>query len=218
MNAAPHNPTGGALSPAIAHRLLQLAEAHDFRIVEDDVFADFRRHPTPILAALDGLRRVIHLGSFSKTLSAGVRCGFIAADEATIDALLDLKIATCFGSDLAAAQMVHRLLADGTQRKHAERIRRRLAAAMGQVGGKLETLGLTHWQEPREGLFLWMRLPDGRDAAEIARRALRHNIVLAPGNVFSPAQAWPDWLRFNAPQSQHQRLFEFLKAELKARA
>lgn len=113
MNAAPHNPTGGALSPAIAHRLLQLAETHDFHIVEDDVFADFRRHPTPILAALDGLKRVIHLGSFSKTLSAGVRCGFIAADEATIDALLDLKIATCFGSDLAAAQMVHRLIADG---------------------------------------------------------------------------------------------------------
>ena len=218
MNAAPHNPTGGALSPAIAHRLLQLAEAHDFRIVEDDVFADFRRHPTPILAALDGLKRVIHLGSFSKTLSAGMRCGFIAADEATIDALLDLKIATCFGSDLAAAQMVHRLIADGTQRKHAERIRRRLASAMGQVGGKLEALGLSYWQEPREGLFLWMRLPDGRDAAELARRALRHNIVLAPGNVFSPAQAWPDYLRFNAPQSQHQRLFEFLKAELKARA
>jgi DNA-binding transcriptional MocR family regulator len=218
MNAAPHNPTGGGLSPATAHRLLQLAEAHDFRIVEDDVFADFRRHPTPILAALDGLKRVIHLGSFSKTLSAGVRCGFIAADEATIDALLDLKIATCFGNDLAAAQMVHRLIADGTQRKHAERIRRRLAGAMGQVGGKLLSLGLTWWQEPREGLFLWMRLPDERDAAEIARRALRHNIVLAPGNVFSPAQAWPDYLRFNAPQSQHQRVFDFLKAELKSRA
>jgi DNA-binding transcriptional MocR family regulator len=217
MNAAPHNPTGGALAPAIAHRLLQLAELHDFRVVEDDVFADFRRHPTPILAALDGLKRVIHLGSFSKTLSAGVRCGYVAADEATIDALLDLKIATCFGSDLAAAQMVHRLIADGTQRKHAERIRRRLAAAMGQVGGKLQSIGFTNWQEPREGLFLWMRLPDGRDAAELARRALRYNIVLAPGNVFSPAQAWPGYLRFNAPQTQHQRLFEFLRMELKSR-
>ena len=219
MNAAPHNPTGGALSPAIAHRLLQLAEAHDFRIVEDDVFADFRRHPTPILAALDGLKRVIHLGSFSKTLSAGMRCGFIAADEATIDALLDLKIATCFGSDLAAAQTVHRLIADGTQRKHAERIRRRLVRApWARSAASWKRSGSAYWQEPREGLFLWMRLPDGRDAAELARRALRHNIVLAPGNVFSPAQAWPDYLRFNAPQSQHQRLFEFLKAELKARA
>ena len=218
MNAAPQNPTGGALSPAAAHRLLQLADQHDFRIVEDDVFADFRRHPTPILAALDGLRRVIHLGSFSKTLSAGMRCGYVTADEATIEALLDLKIATCFGSNLAAAQMVHRLMADGTQRKHADRIRRRLAAAMGQVGGKLLSLGLTYWQAPREGLFLWMRLPDSRDAAALARRALRYNIVLAPGNVFSPSQSWPDYLRFNAPQSQHQRLFEFLQADLKVRA
>jgi DNA-binding transcriptional MocR family regulator len=111
--------------------------------------------------------------------------------------------------------MVHRLIADGTQRKHAERIRRRLGTVMGQVGAKLQALGLSYWQEPREGLFLWMRLPDNRDAAEIAKRALRQNIVLAPGNVFSPAQSWPDWLLFNAAQSQHQRLFEFLKAELK---
>ena len=218
VNAAPHNPTGGGLSPAIAHQLLRLAEAHDFRIVEDDVFADIRRHPTPILAALDGLKRVIHLGSFSKTLSAGVRCGFIAADDATIDALLDLKIATCFGSNLVAAQMVHRLIADGTQRKHADRIRRRLASVMGQVAGKLRSLGFTSEHEPREGLFLWLRLPGDMDAAELARRALRHGIVLAPGNVFSPSQSWPSHLRFNAPQSQHQRLFDFLKAELKQRA
>src|SRR5688572_21022448 len=54
MNAAPQNPTGGALSPATAHRLLQLAEVEDFRIVEDDIFAVFRRQPTPILAAMDG--------------------------------------------------------------------------------------------------------------------------------------------------------------------
>jgi len=68
-----------------------------------------------------------------------------------------------------------------------------------------------------------MRLPEaftsgGRDAAELARRALLHNIVLAPGNVFSPSQSWPGYLRFNAPQSQHQRLFDFLKTELKSRA
>lgn len=223
MNAAPHNPTGGALSPTIAHRLLQLADAHDFRIVEDDVFADFRRHPTPILAALDGLKRVIHLGSFSKILSAGMRCGYIAADAATIDALLDLKIATCFGMDQAAAQMVHRLLADGTHRKHAEQVRKRLGTAMGQVGARLKALGLTPWQEPREGLFLWMRLPDhltgaGRDAAKLAQRALRQGIVLAPGNVFSATQSWPDYLRFNVAQSQHAKLFELLKAELKTRA
>jgi DNA-binding transcriptional MocR family regulator len=217
MNAAPHNPTGGGLFPAKAHRLLQLAETLDFRIVEDDIFAEFRRFPTPILAALDGLKRVIHLGSFSKILSAGVRCGFIAADAATIDALLDLKIATCFGMDQAAAQAVHRLLADGTHRRHAAEMRQRTAATLGVVSGKLKSLGLTLWQEPREGLFLWMRLPDGKDAAKLAQRALRQGIVLAPGNVFSPSQSWPDYLRFNAPQSQQAKLFEVLKAELKGR-
>ena len=63
-----------------------------------------------------------------------------------------------------------------------------------------------------------MRLPDGRDAAELAHRALRTGIVLAPGDVFSATQSWPDYLRFNAAQSQHAKLFEFLRAELKARS
>jgi len=47
-------------------------------IVEDDIFADFEETPSPRLAALDGLSNVIHIGSFSKTLSASIRCGFIA--------------------------------------------------------------------------------------------------------------------------------------------
>ena len=56
-----------------------LAAASDLAIVEDDIFADFEPEPSPRLAVLDGLDRVIRIGSFSKTLSASVRCGYIAA-------------------------------------------------------------------------------------------------------------------------------------------
>ena len=78
-NSALHNPTGATLSPVDAHRLLKLADQHGLTIIEDDIFADFEHEPAPRLAAFDGLDRVIHIGSFSKTLSASVRCGFIAA-------------------------------------------------------------------------------------------------------------------------------------------
>ena len=78
-NSALHNPTGATMSPQIAHRLLNAAAAHDLTIVEDDIFADFEPEPSPRLAALDGLARVIRIGSFSKTLSASIRCGYIAA-------------------------------------------------------------------------------------------------------------------------------------------
>ena len=96
-NSALHNPTGASLSPQTAHRVLRAASAHDLTIIEDDIFADFEPEPSPCLAVLDGLDRVIRVGSFSKTLSASVRCGYVAARADWIESLLDLQIATSFG-------------------------------------------------------------------------------------------------------------------------
>ena len=65
-------------------------------------------------------------------------------------------------------------------------------------------------------MFLWCRLPDGVDAAEIARRALAENIVLAPGNAFSLSQSAGGFLRFNVAQSADQRIFATLEAAMRA--
>ena len=86
--------------------MLKLAEQFGLTIIEDDIFADFEHAPAPRLAAFDGLDRVIHIGSFSKTLSASVRCGFIAARPDWIEGLTDLKIATSFGGGRLAAELV----------------------------------------------------------------------------------------------------------------
>jgi DNA-binding transcriptional MocR family regulator len=59
-------------------------------------------------------------------------------------------------------------------------------------------------------MFLWARLPDGIDAAEVSRRALRHGVVLAPGNVFSLGQNAADHLRFNVAQCADKRVFDVL--------
>src|SRR5207302_5871603 len=96
-NSALHNPTGATLSAQTAHRLLNAATTYDLTIIEDDIFADFEPEPSTRLAALDGLNRVIRIGSFSKTLSASLRCGFIAARADWIEQLVDLQVATGFG-------------------------------------------------------------------------------------------------------------------------
>ena len=72
---------------------------------------------------------------------------------------------------------------------------------------------ITPWLMPRGGFYLWCRLPDGRDAAEIARRARREDVVLAPGNVFSPARRAPDFMRFNVTQMP-PRAWEVLRRSL----
>ena len=81
---------------------------------------------------------------------------------------------------------------------------------MGETGGRLKALGLKPWIEPRAGMFLWCSLPEGLDAAEIARRALADDVVLAPGNVFSLSQTAKGYLRFNVAQSLDPRVFSVL--------
>ncbi|MER8432729.1 PLP-dependent aminotransferase family protein [Mesorhizobium caraganae] len=213
-NSAIHNPTGAILSPVTAHRLLKLADQSDLTIVEDDIFADFEHAPAPRLAAFDGLNRVVHIGSFSKTLSASVRCGFIAAPRDWVEQLTDLKIATTFGGGRLAAELVLALLRDGSYRKHMDLLRAKLARAMSETGTRLKAIGITPWIDQPAGLFLWCSLPDGVDAADVARRALADNIVLAPGNAFSLSGTAGRFLRFNVAQSQDERIFRVLEAAM----
>lgn len=213
-NSGIHNPTGATLSPVIAHRLLKLADQSDLVIVEDDIFADFETHPAPRLAAFDGLSRVIHIGSFSKTISASLRCGYIATRTHWIENLVDLKIATSFGGGRLAAEMMLIALTDSGYRKHMETLRRRLAEQMVRTIARLKAIGIEPWTVPQAGLFLWCRLPEGMDAAVIARSCLKDGVVLAPGNAFSQSLSARDFLRFNVAQSTDDRVFSVLKRAL----
>ncbi|WP_406625336.1 PLP-dependent aminotransferase family protein [Acidovorax sp. SDU_ACID1] len=201
-NAALHNPTGASLSAAVAHQVLVLAAQHELTIIEDDVLADFEHHPAPRLAALDGLQRVVYVGSFSKTLSASVRVGHIATRADWIGQLVDLKLATAFESGHFSAELLHTLLAGGTYQRHMNALRARLADAMGLTIERLRRLGIQPWHQPQAGMFLWCQLPDGVDAAILSQHALQiHRMVLAPGNAFSLSQGAGCFMRFNASQS-----------------
>ncbi|MDQ0511825.1 DNA-binding transcriptional MocR family regulator [Angulomicrobium amanitiforme] len=200
-NSALHNPTGATLSPQTAHRLLTAAAAHDLTIVEDEIFADFEPEPSPRLAGLEGLNRVIRIGSFSKTLSASIRCGYIVARADWIEGLVDLQVATSFGGPSpVAAELVLGTLGDGSYRKHLAALRGRLARRRREMLGALEGLGFNAWTLPRGGFYLWCHLPERRDAAELARAALAERVVLAPGNAFSVTQSAGDLMRFNVAQ------------------
>ncbi|MBB4103646.1 aminotransferase-like domain-containing protein [Allorhizobium borbori] len=212
-NSALHNPTGATLSPPVAHRLLNAATRHDLIIVEDDIFADFEPEPSIRLAALDGLSRVIRIGSFSKTLSASVRCGYIAARTDWIEGLVDLQIATNFGGPSpVSAELIAHMLAGGGYRKHMEELRLRLVRARRDTTTRLHDLGIEPWLQPRGGFYLWCRLPEGTDSAELAQTAVARNVVLAPGNVFSPSQTASAFMRFNVAHMADPRIHAALKA------
>lgn len=211
-NSALHNPTGASLSPQTAYRVLSITAAHGLTIVEDDIFADFEPALSPRLAILDGLNRVIRIGSFSKTLSASVRCGYIAARPDWIEGLIDLQVATSFGGPSpVATELIAGVLAGGTYRKHMDEVRQRLARARKEAIDRLSPFGLVPWIIPRGGFYLWCRLPDRHDSTVIARRCMEENVILAPGNVFSVSQSAASFLRFNVTQLNDERIFSVLE-------
>jgi len=214
-NSALHNPTGATISPQTAYRVLSVAASNRMTIVEDDIFADFEPALSPRLAVLDGLDRVIRIGSFSKTLSASVRCGYIAARPEWIEGLVDLQIATSFaGPSPMATELIAGILAGGSYRKHMDELRQRLARARKEVIGRLAPLGIEPWVLPRGGFYLWCRLPHGLDSSIVAQRCLEKGVVLAPGNVFSASQSAASFMRFNVAQMSDPRIFATLAGAL----
>ena len=145
-----------------------------------------------------------------------MRCGYIVTRQAWVDPLIDLKLATSFGSGQVAAGVVHRLLVDGTYRRHLDGLRAQLADAMSETVRRLAQAGLEIWTRPRAGMFLWARLPDGLDAARVARHALTENVILAPGNVFSVSERATQFMRFNVSQCKGPQVYETLRRAMDA--
>jgi DNA-binding transcriptional MocR family regulator len=138
--------------------------------------------------------------------------------DRAIEQLVDLKLAISQGSGHLSAVLLHRLLSDGGHRRHLDGLRAKLSVAMGQAIRRLDALGLKPWVEPRGGLFLWARLPDGLDSADIARYGLKKNVVFAPGDVFSISRSAGGFLRFNVAMCGHPRIFEVLEEAMEAAA
>ncbi|WP_458094555.1 aminotransferase-like domain-containing protein [Roseomonas sp. WA12] len=212
-----HNPTGGTLSLAVAYGLLQAAERHGFQIVEDDPFADLLPANAPRLAALDGLRRVLHVGTFSKTLSASLRVGFVAAAPQTARALAHMKLLTVVATSQYAERMVAGLIAGGHYLRHLRRLRTRVERATDAALSDLAALGLRPPRPPGGGFYLWTPLPEGVEEAAIVRDAAAHSIFLTPGAVFSPERATgPPMLRLNVAHASDPRFLDFMRARLES--
>src|SRR4029453_7807349 len=79
------SPTNSVAPIAQLYRVLQLAEACDVTLVENDIYADLDPLERPSLASLDQLKRVIYVGSYSKTISPNIRVGYLVAGPDRID-------------------------------------------------------------------------------------------------------------------------------------
>jgi DNA-binding transcriptional MocR family regulator len=219
INSVLHNPSSTSLSAAKAFQVLRSAEQHDFIVVEDDIYCDLHpggaQAPTR-LAALDGLRRVIYLSGFSKSLAANLRVGFIATSAEIAQRLADRKMLGTLSSSDLGERVVYKILSEGLYRKHLDRIRARLDAVRPPVLRRIEALGLRLEPAPTAGMFAWV--DTGRDTGVLAARAMEEGLLLAPGCLFSPDQLPSTRMRLNVAALEDGATWRFLERELEPEA
>jgi len=205
-----HNPTGSSLAPSKAFRVLKLAEAAGTWIIEDDVWGDFALHPSPRLAALDGLQRVIHVGSFTKALSPGWRVGYLAAPPELMPRLVDRKLLSGVTTPQPTEAAVAAILQDGAYRRHVARLQERVARARVRALKSLSAAGFTPAEPAGEGLFVWTQL--GCDAHAFGAELYKQGILAAPGHLFSPSATSSTWMRVNVAAAEYAPLMTAMAA------
>jgi DNA-binding transcriptional MocR family regulator len=199
-----HNPTGATLSLAAAHQVLQLAEAHDLILVEDDTYAWLAPAHAPRLAALDGLRRTIYVTGFSKILAPNWRVGALAAPPALVDAIVDTKLLSSLTTPALLERAVAWCLEQGLLRRHAERVSARLAAARTRVVRLAQEAGCRFAAEP-QGLFGWVET--GLDTEPLAVRLASEGWLIAPGRLFHVPSRSSTLMRVNFASAQDARFW-----------
>jgi len=212
LNTTLQNPTGATFGMAAAFRLLQIAERYGLWVVEDDVNRELAPPGAPLLASMEGLNRVLYVGGFSKTITPGLRCGYVVAERDVLRELARTKMAVGLTSSAATERIVEKVLTEGRYARHVESVTEKLKDAHVQVEDRMDALGLELFHRPRAGLFVWARLPvEPEQASELATQALEDGIWLAPGSYFRPGDAASNWFRFNVPYSTDDALWGFVE-------
>ncbi|CAM5191410.1 DNA-binding transcriptional MocR family regulator OS=Castellaniella defragrans OX=75697 GN=HNR28_000651 PE=3 SV=1 [Castellaniella defragrans] len=209
------NPTGASFTMTGAFRLLQLAERHDFIVVEDDVSRELLLEPAPLLAALANPGRVVYVSGFSKSVMPSLRVGYLLASPDQLRQFARIKMSLGLTSAEIMERTVHQVLCDGRHGAYLRGVRERLRAAHDTVRQAMEAAHFEIAHEPDAGLFLWARprIPIAHENGTIglAAEALRSGIWLAPGAYFYPDGRDDGWFRFNVAYSEHPRLWQFFR-------
>jgi DNA-binding transcriptional MocR family regulator len=182
-----HNPAGCTLSTEKRRRLVELAAEHDFTIFEDDPYrlVRFAGEELPTMLSLDQADRVIHASSFSKTVSPGVRVGYLAGSLEQVGPLSKRANETYISPNMLAEAIVFELCRSGALAENVEFVNR----ALGERRDALVTALGEHLPEarfvvPDGGYFLWLDLEDDADTPAVLEAAADEGVSFVAGPDF----------------------------------
>lgn len=204
------NPTATIMPESHRRALLQLSAEYGVPVFEDDCYADLiwdHKRP-PAIHALDTTGCVIHIGSFSKSVAPALRVGYIVAPWEIMSRMLALK--TDAGSG-ALEQMVLAEYGAPHFAAHVPKATRGLRAKLDTLMDALnEQFGTAaEFEEPKGGIFLWVKLPANVDAMQLYQAALKAGVSINPGPEWSVDKAYAhSHIRICFASPTHQEIRE----------
>jgi 2-aminoadipate transaminase len=185
------NPTGSIMSEARRREMLRISAAYGVPIFEDECYSDlvWAGSRPPALRALSDDGRVIHIGSFSKSIAPALRVGYVVAGWDILSRMLAVK--TDAGSG-ALEQMVLAEYCAGEFDQHVVSLTKTLRGKLDVLVEALsEQFGTTAEIEyPEGGIFLWVKLPAEVDTSRLALVAAKAGIAINPGAEWATDAAW----------------------------
>ncbi len=182
-----HNPAGCTLSGEKKRRLVELATEHDFWIFEDDPYRElpFEGRASETMLSLDSTDHVVHASSFSKTVSPGVRVGYLAGPEATIADLAKKAGGLYISPNMLAESVVLELCRSGALDTNIAFAKGKLAERCGAMVDALgEQIPEARFVVPEGGYFLWLSLNSGTDTKALLALAKEEGVAFVAGPDF----------------------------------
>jgi 2-aminoadipate transaminase len=194
------NPTSTMLTVERRKRILELAEEHDFLILEDNPYGYISfvgEMPTPIMGMDEG-GRTMYTSTFSKIVSPGMRIGWLAAPKEFVSKFSEAKSNVSICNDgvtqYAAAQLFKRGEVEGQIPKVTEVYRRKRDLMLEAMASNFPEEA--EWNDPKGGLFLWVKMPEHVDTTEVLREAVKAGVAFIPGSNFF-AEPVHNYIRLN---------------------
>ncbi|WP_046176150.1 aminotransferase-like domain-containing protein [Domibacillus indicus] len=184
-----HNPTGVLMSEARRKEILSYCSANRLPIIEDDIYRDLwlDTPPPPSLKSQDSAGNVLYIGSLSKTLSPGLRIGWIAGSDSVIERLAGVKMQADYGTSSLSQRVAAEWLGEGLYEHHLEYVRKELKKRRQAASASLERhlSDLAEWTIPDGGFFIWLRLNQNISLKELYTEALNEGILFHPGSIYT---------------------------------
>jgi DNA-binding transcriptional MocR family regulator len=182
-----HNPAGCTLSSAKRTRLVELAAEHGFWIFEDDPYRElpFEDEPLETMLSLDTAGCVVHASSFSKTVSPGVRVGYLAGPAEEIAKLAKRANETYISPNMLAEAIVLELCRSGELDRNIDFVKGALKERCEALVGALhEQIPEAEFVVPGGGYFLWLDLAEGTDTTALLAESISEGATFVAGPDF----------------------------------